>query len=172
MGRNVFSIFYNSRYQSQSKDYALFRKARKFERAHNFEANAYCEAAEYAVTHKMPYYKGVARYQQAAKCFLILKDIRAIHCFQKSIDAFLKDRLFVYGYLCQREFPDGVNGEEFYKKAEELSLKYKETHSCVITQFDESEYDGNYEKALDHHQKSEVKTLKSRIIDHHNLMIT
>ncbi|KII61039.1 hypothetical protein RF11_01756 [Thelohanellus kitauei] len=156
-------IYYYSRYQSQSKDYALFRKARKFERAHNFEANAFIEAAEYAATQKMPYFKAVARYQQAAKCFLRLKDSRAIICFQKSIDAFLKDyrykqaieRLFVYGYLCQREFPDGVNGKEFYKKAEELSLKYKKTHSCVITKFDESEYDGNYEKALDDHQKAE-----------------
>ncbi|KII70867.1 hypothetical protein RF11_14597 [Thelohanellus kitauei] len=110
----------------------------------------------------MPYFKAVARYQQAAKCFLRLKDSRAIICFQKSIDAFLKDyrykqaieRLFVYGYLCQREFTDGDNGKEFYKKAEELSLKYKKTHSCVITQFEESEYEGNYEKALDDHQKN------------------
>ncbi|KII75036.1 hypothetical protein RF11_01020 [Thelohanellus kitauei] len=167
-------IYYYSRYQSQSKDYALFRKARKFERAHNFEdaANAFIEAAEYAATQKMPYFKAVARYQQAAKCFLRLKDSRAIICFQKSIDAFLKDyrykqaieRLFVYGYLCQREFPDGVNGKEFYKKAEELSLKYKKTHSCVITKFDESEYDGNYEKALDDHQKFFVIIREHKVV--------
>ncbi|KII64048.1 hypothetical protein RF11_09881 [Thelohanellus kitauei] len=101
-----------------------------------------------------------------------MKDDRASMFYQSAVEIFLRnghiekaiERLYEYGYKYQKEFMDSKKEEPLYDQADNLRLQHNLTHSCVITEFVESDFKEDLETVLDVYQRFEVTTQNGDII--------
>ncbi|KII62570.1 hypothetical protein RF11_05200 [Thelohanellus kitauei] len=131
--------------------------------------NAYIKAAEFADAQNLEFEKIIGRYQDAANCFLRIKDNSAFTIYMNALDVYLKkgyidqaiERCVRWGYKCEKELGDPEKAEEFYKKAEELRGQQNQSHTCVITDFEAIKYKDNLEKAWEVYEKFDEKVEES-----------
>ncbi|KII64304.1 hypothetical protein RF11_08159 [Thelohanellus kitauei] len=117
---------------------------------------AYLEVAEFAEANELEYRKIVHGYEEASQMLYDIDENRAIECFRKSIDTYVKhgdinkaiQRCIQYGYAMNSETDDAVKGEEFFAQAERLRAEHKIPHSCVINTFERRKYDFEDYKTL------------------------
>ncbi|KII72536.1 hypothetical protein RF11_04351 [Thelohanellus kitauei] len=104
----------------------------------------------------MEYNEAVSSYEEAATCFLKLRDDRALTWFMRAAAVCVEngkiergiELLMRWGYKCAQELGDTNKADELWQKADELRSEYKLSHTCVITEFVESEFKGDVNKAL------------------------
>ncbi|KII73563.1 hypothetical protein RF11_14537 [Thelohanellus kitauei] len=159
--------------------YYIVEKGWDLERSEKFEeaANAYIKAAELAHSSLWDYSNVVPRYEEAAQCFLQIKDIRAITCSLDAVNVYVENGdiergiefSMKWGYKCLQELGSSAKPDVLYQKADQLRYKNVLNHSCVITQFDESKYGRNLNKVLDELMKLYAQTALVRMNNCHNI---
>ncbi|KII72087.1 hypothetical protein RF11_00956 [Thelohanellus kitauei] len=114
--------------------YDLMHNASEHENAGRFQEAGikFYEAAELAKEYDVGYLNLISNYENAAGCFLKIKDIRSCKCYNKAIDVFVKNAI----------------SENFYRKGDNLRHKHNLKHTCVITKFDEPKIKENNRKQL------------------------
>ncbi|KII66366.1 hypothetical protein RF11_13600 [Thelohanellus kitauei] len=153
-------------YQSLLKTAIAHKDAQRYEKA----GEVFAKAAKLLYSHQMDYTKVIKRYNDAAECFLRIKDGRAFNCYLSAIDIDVNkgviekaiENCFISGYKCDLELGDKYKAEELYKKGEELRHEHKLSHSCVITRFDKSKHGKDLNKALDIYEKVNVNSIQVR----------
>ncbi|KII65392.1 hypothetical protein RF11_03494 [Thelohanellus kitauei] len=136
--------------KSEDNYYVIVETAEEHQRCERFEA------ADLASSCRFQYIYVVSRYEDAATCFLKLKDNRALTCIRKATDVYVENRhieqgiefIIRWGYKCGQKLGDTNKADELYQKADELRSEYKLPHTCVITEFVESEFGGDVNQAL------------------------
>ncbi|KII67795.1 hypothetical protein RF11_04440 [Thelohanellus kitauei] len=128
---------------------SLINTANEHKRSSQFEkaGDAFVKAAELMHSHRYRNSTVIAAYEDAATCYLQIKDCRALACYLSAVDIFVKtekieegiENCFIWGYKCGQELVDKNKGEELYKKGEDLRHEHGLPHSCVITHFDETQ---------------------------------
>ncbi|KII72541.1 hypothetical protein RF11_04356 [Thelohanellus kitauei] len=136
----------------------VLKAAKEHQKGQRFEeaANAFLKAAELAYSCCIEYTDVVSSYKEATKCFIRLKDDRAFTTIMKAAGVYVETRyvergiefILENGYKCCQEFGDMNKADELYQKADELRSQYKLSHTCVITEFVESEFGGHIDEAL------------------------
>ncbi|KII67025.1 hypothetical protein RF11_14808 [Thelohanellus kitauei] len=136
-------------------------------------ADTYYESAEIATAQEIRSDFIKERYEDAAKCYLKTKDVRAYECYNKVVDVNVKNgqinraiqKCFEYGYLLFVELKEEGLYEKLYRKGEDLRLLHDLQHSCVITKFDVPVIEENDEKTLQQ-AVSDAVDLRKKVIDH------
>ncbi|KII72547.1 hypothetical protein RF11_04362 [Thelohanellus kitauei] len=116
----------------------LSRKADEFMKGGAFMADLYFEAVELAnslIDSSMDTI--IALYENAAKCYFKIKDIRSYECYNKAgqINKGIQ-YCFEYGYRFFIESKEQGLCEKLYRKGDELRILHNLEHVCVITKFD------------------------------------
>ncbi|KII68651.1 hypothetical protein RF11_14587 [Thelohanellus kitauei] len=131
----------------------LKEKGNMLKRIKKFRGIAYFEAAEFAALHKKEYTEIVEQYEESAECFLQVKDIRTIICYDNENINKAIERCVVYGYKCESIFGDKNKSSELYQTADELRLKHNIPHICARTRFDQILFEQNTNKVLEDRSK-------------------
>ncbi|KII74690.1 hypothetical protein RF11_11388 [Thelohanellus kitauei] len=140
---------------SEYEDSCMFEEAGK----------AYYDAARFAEIQLKDFEFAFSLYEQSECCYHRINPQGVMNCYWSIIDVFVKqwkinraiEYCFVYGYKCLTEFYDIDKRDEFYNRGDELRVKHKISHVCVMTIFDPIEYENNIDQALVDYEKFKFK---------------